>query len=134
MLKFLSNLKERAPLLIVVLIISLVSVFLAYYMGGSYFTISVIIPFITVILTLSKNVWSSDSGQTKVALVSLGVILLLVIGTVVNPTILNVLLEPLYNRIPALKGIIPPVPLTFPVMIVASIVIVAINYLKPEHK
>jgi hypothetical protein len=120
--------KERFVLLPIVFIISLISIFAAFYLGGAYFALSIVLPLITLILTVSKNVWSSDTPQTKIAKISIAAVLLLVLGVSLSPTITDTLLEPLYDVLPALKGRIPAIPISLPVMIVACIVIVLINF------
>ena len=130
-MKFINNIfptsKERYVLLPIVLFVSLVAISFAYYFGGGYFAVSVILPLITFILTISKSVWSADTAQTKVAKISIAAILLLVLGTSLSPTVTGALLEPLYEVIPGLKGQISTVPVSLPVMIITSVVIVLIN-------
>lgn len=131
-MKFISNVfpdnKERYVLLPIVLIISLIAIFSAYYFGGGYFALSIVLPLLTLIFTVSKSVWSSDTPQTKIAKLSIAAIVLLVLGASFSPTFTNVLIEPLYEVIPALKGHIPEIPISLPIMFIASIAIVLINF------
>jgi DNA polymerase III delta prime subunit len=124
--KISSEFEERSKLFLVTLIISLVSVFLAYFLGGFIFAIAIVLPCLSIFLTVSKDVWSSDSGQTKVAIFSIAAILALVIGTI-HPALAKTLLEPLYE-IPLFKDFVFIITPSLPVMIIASLAIVVINF------
>lgn len=130
-----SELKERSILLLLVLPISIFAVFIAYHFGGLALTSGVVLPLIVSVLTISKNVWSSDTGQTKVALVSIGA-MLVVIGLATNSNVLEIYLEPLYSRIPALQGypLIANLPLSLPLFFSFAVFLLLINWMMSKSE
>lgn len=125
----LKSLQERSVLLVAIFILSITAISLAYYFGGAVFASTFILPFIVLFLGVSKDIWSSDSGQTVIAKLSILAIIVLVFGASISPLFTDVLLEPLYEVIPILKGKIPAIPISYPVVIIGLIAILLINYL-----
>lgn len=119
---------KRGKLLLGILIILPMIAGFAYAFGGLIFCLFVLLPLFTVVFTVSKNVWSSDSGQTAVAVVSVGAVITLVALAGTGNAASELLLKPVYEQFPTLSKLPIGGPVSAPLLVLGAIAILVINY------